>query len=181
MKEQNTSREYLSSHLTKSDQVSSAKKSPAFSFRNVEWTDRDVLWDWWLEPLRRIAVNEENSITYEQHCVWLRKLIKDQKRTMFIGLLDNLRIGLVRFDNISEMEYEITAYLKPAYCGREFLPEFLRESGEHFCRLKALSKFQVVLDQINGEIVRIFLSAGYSVNQSSEESTSGKILLGFTS
>jgi len=135
------------------------------TFRLVEWLDRDVLWDWYCEPLRHIAFGASRSITYERHCAWLRKAMKDQNKLLMIGLLDNLRISVVRFDQVSEAEYEVTVYLKPTYCGREYLPCVLQAAADYLQQLKPVRKLRATLGRENQALVRNFLAAGYVIEQ----------------
>ena len=137
-----------------------------FRFRLVEWPDRDALWDWYCEPLRQIAFGTKCSITYDRHCSWLRKVMKDQDSFLTIGLLDNLRICAVRFDQGSETDHEVSVYLKPNYCGRGYLPEILQESAKYLSEMKPVRKLRATLNRRNPAVVQGFLTAGYSIEQS---------------
>ena len=40
----------------------------------------------------------KSKVLWEDHVVWLNKLLKENKSYLFLGILKNKKIGMVRFD-----------------------------------------------------------------------------------
>ena len=69
---------------------------------------RDIL-NWRNDKITRKMFFNRNIITYEIHKEWFFEILKDINKVMYIGELENYKIGVCRFDfNKSELVSEVS-------------------------------------------------------------------------
>lgn len=61
--------------------------------------------------VRQVSINPE-SLSWDQHQKWLNSALTDRNRELVIGVIDNMQIGVVRFD-IKDERAEVSIYLNP--------------------------------------------------------------------
>ena len=53
----------------------------------------------WRNDSHTISMSlNKNKVLWEDHVVWFNKLLKENKSYLFLGILKNKKIGMVRFD-----------------------------------------------------------------------------------
>lgn len=66
--------------------------------RKANLSDVDLIYKWTNDELVRKQSFSSEEIPYESHCEWFRKKIEDKNSLFFIIGLDNIPVGVVRFD-----------------------------------------------------------------------------------
>lgn len=135
--------------------------------REATLDDRNVLWEWYNEPLRQIAFSKNQHISYDRHRAWFENSMADEKWILCVCVEDTLRIGGVRYDQITDMEYEIHFYLKPAYCGKGYGVRILKVAVDYLRRSRGFKKLFAVVKKQGPASQDIFKKAGFNlVNES---------------
>ena len=98
--------------------------------------DRAALWEWYQEPLRYSFLKTSPHTSKEKHAEWCTRTLSNPEKTqIFIGLIDIIRIGAIRFDRTQGDEFQASFMLRAPYLGKGVAPQFLRE-GISFLRKK---------------------------------------------
>lgn len=129
--------------------------------RPAAWADRDVFWDWYTEPIRHLIFGTQPVATIEAHHASLRELLRDDAVVLFIAMVDNLRVGIGRADCTAAGEYDISLYLKPAYCGRGYMAEFVRAATAYLESSKQARRLSMTASAQYPEVIRMFVESGY--------------------
>ena len=117
------------------------------SIRIATIEDRGALWDWYGEPLHRLAYRRPRLEDPDRHKAWWSGIIANPRVTLCIGLIDIVRIGCVRFDDLGRGIFEVRAYLKPAYCRQNLLPMLLDAAMAFVADLKNADEFRMRLNR----------------------------------
>ena len=57
----------------------------------------------------------KNKVLWKDHIVWFNKLLKENKSYLFLGILKNKKIGMVRFDFYQQKQYVVNINLNPDF------------------------------------------------------------------
>jgi len=96
--------------------------------RELEKADRKALFEWRQDQLLYTDKKAPLAVAYKAHCTWFDHVQNDPNQCLYVGLIDTLRIGVVRFVKRSSRVYEVFVFLKPAYCGKGHLENLLGKS-----------------------------------------------------
>jgi UDP-2,4-diacetamido-2,4,6-trideoxy-beta-L-altropyranose hydrolase len=86
--------------------------------------DSQALYEWRNHPSVRAVSRSTASIPFESHERWFNGVLRDEKRALLIGYLDNRPVGVVRFDMAGDCA-EISIYLVPGLSERGMGVELL--------------------------------------------------------
>ena len=78
----------------------------------------------------------ENKILWKDHVVWFNKLLKENKSYLFLGILKNKKIGMVRFDFYKQKKYFVNINLNPDFRRKKLSSLLLKKSIEHLLSIK---------------------------------------------
>jgi hypothetical protein len=84
--------------------------------------DRNAIYNWFSNNLYKPFVSSNvDCITYDQYCKWFEKTATND--SLYIGLIDNLRFGLVWIYGEDDCNFEVL--IKPSYCGNKIILYFI--------------------------------------------------------
>lgn len=133
------------------------KSGQILTLRDVIFEDAKMLFEWQSAPeTRRFARNKELPL-WEDHCHWLKNILKNPLRRLMIMEENAQPAACLRLDWLEENKAEVSIYLNPSEYGR----------GLGFDALKLLRQLYRTLDFIacvfpeNTASQRLFLKAGY--------------------
>ena len=78
----------------------------------------------------------KNKILWKDHVVWFNKLLKENKSYLFLGILKNKKIGMVRFDFYKQKKYFVNINLNPDFRRKKLSSILLKKSIEHLLSIK---------------------------------------------
>ncbi len=133
--------------------------------RKVILEDCEVIWQWWNDPVTRSMMKNNDPVPWKQHCVWYENLLKDDSRILCMGLLDNLKIGVVRFDTQGVGVYEVSINMNPQVRGKGLGWQVLKKSIEFMTKQRKVVKFFATFKKTNVPSKRTFEKAGFSISE----------------
>jgi UDP-2,4-diacetamido-2,4,6-trideoxy-beta-L-altropyranose hydrolase len=83
--------------------------------RRARLDDARLIHAWRDHPVTRAVSRNAREIPLEDHLRWFEAALKDDQRTILIGVIGNLPVGIVRFDRLAEGSAEVSIYLDPAF------------------------------------------------------------------
>jgi UDP-2,4-diacetamido-2,4,6-trideoxy-beta-L-altropyranose hydrolase len=131
------------------------------SVREITLEDRLALWEWRNDPTGRGLYKPNSAIAYQHHKKWFEHVMRNNDVLVFIGLVETLRIGCVRFDNINNGEYDTSVYLKPYYCGKEIGVSFLQGAIMLLKERAGVRKITARIKVVNPASAHLFEAVGF--------------------
>jgi RimJ/RimL family protein N-acetyltransferase len=114
-------------------------------------------------PMARAASRSREEIPYEQHQRWFAEAMLDPKKYLYIALDQDVKVGSLRFDEVTEGKAEVNISLNPEIYGKSYGAEVIREGSLKF--LEDSSQTRIVRAEIFSDSIasiRAFEKAGYA-------------------
>jgi UDP-2,4-diacetamido-2,4,6-trideoxy-beta-L-altropyranose hydrolase len=142
--------------------VSLAMAGSALQVRVATVADAQLMHEWRNDPATRAVSIDSNPIALESHLRWLQATLADARRTLLIGTVGNIAVGVIRFDELADST-EVSLYLDPGLNGFG-LGRSLLLAGESFeVRRRAQAvEFIATIKEQNRASIHMFESAGYA-------------------
>jgi hypothetical protein len=92
------------------------------------------VWNWWNDPVTRKMMAKKEFVPLEEHVAWFNKLLTDPDRLMCIGLINDIKIGVVRFDLRDDVKkkWEVSINLNPQFRGCKLAAKLLTQCTDFF-------------------------------------------------
>ena len=135
----------------------------SFKVRSVTLKDAELLFNWANDPITRQNSFNSHTIKWDDHVSWLENKIDDTNSLLFLILLDDEPIGIVRLERGLETVIGIT--VSPFQRGKGYGSEILKSACEVFWR----NKTDIIFAYIKKENVssqRVFKKAGFVFSKS---------------
>jgi len=75
--------------------------------------DAPQLHSWRNHPTVRAVSATHDTIAFDAHEAWMRAVLADPSRWLFVGLVGQLPVGSIRFDRLASGHLEVSLYLDP--------------------------------------------------------------------
>lgn len=145
--------------------VSALNATRSVRIRKAETSDSETLFAWRNAAIVRESSLDASPISPERHHEWFQATLKNPDRHLLVGELDNLPIGVVRYDiDRSRREAEISIYLAPRQLGKG-LGASLLASGEAWLsnRESNVSCLKALVKPENEASIKLFLNALFEI------------------
>jgi UDP-2,4-diacetamido-2,4,6-trideoxy-beta-L-altropyranose hydrolase len=136
--------------------------------RCADEADSKLIWNWRNDPVSRSNFRNQNLISWEAHKEWFRSALDDPSRILFCGEIDGIPIGIVRFEPIGELEYEVSINLAPERRGMGLGHRLLAVACEKIERESGEVSFRAAIRRGNIASQRIFQQCGFSEEPTDE-------------
>lgn len=125
--------------------------------------DQNQLREWRNHPVVRNVSRHSEIITPERHEEWLRSVLDDPNRSLWIGQIGTTPIGCVRFDRIDKTAAEVSIHLDAALLGEGLGPRLLATAEAQY-RLTLKEPVDLVAEVLadNHASDRLFATSGYT-------------------
>ena len=130
-----------------------------------------AIWEWRNDPTTRSMSRSKDLVSWEDHSSWYQKTIANPNRIIYVGITEQLPIGVVRFDSINNLEdsFEISININPAERGKELGLEVLKNSLHKLKQERPLVKRIIAeVRKENPASNRLFVSCNFIPQQTSE-------------
>ena len=130
-----------------------------------------AIWEWRNDPVTRSMSRSKDLVSWEDHSSWYQKTLANPKRIMYVGIIEQLPIGFVRFDSINNIEdsFEISININPAERGKGLGLEVLKNSLHKLKQERPLVKRIIAeVKKENPASNRLFVSCNFIPQQTSE-------------
>lgn len=122
--------------------------------------DAEALLAWRNDPLTRRMSRSEDEVAVETHRTWLRSLLSDPRRHLFVASCDGADVGQVRLDAPTRGAAEVSLTVAPAHRGRGLAAAMLR-AIEQQARDLGLARLVASIRPENEASLRAFKAAGW--------------------
>jgi RimJ/RimL family protein N-acetyltransferase len=127
-------------------------------------TDAALLLSWRNEPLVRKHSRDQTIIAEDVHSKWLENRISSLHLAPFyIVHLGTLPLGYVRFDPVTENEYDISYLVDPTFRGKGFGSKILLEGIKEFRLTFPNSILNAWVSNVNLASQKAFESLGFDL------------------
>jgi UDP-2,4-diacetamido-2,4,6-trideoxy-beta-L-altropyranose hydrolase len=124
--------------------------------------DGDLIHRWRNHPHTRGVSHSGEEIPVETHLRWMAQVIDDPRTDLFIGMIGERAVGVIRLDDDEEeRSTEVSLFLDPAFYGLG-LGGFLLSAGEAACTRQEPG-WRLVCTVLSSNLAsrRLFVAAGY--------------------
>jgi RimJ/RimL family protein N-acetyltransferase len=124
--------------------------------------DARMIYEWRTSPEVMGASRNSASFPFEDHCVWLERVLADPQSLLLVGLDGSREAGVVRFD-IDGHRAEVSIFLAPGTMGAG-LGRALLTAGEAKLRLEhpQVTNVDAWVNADNLRSFQLFQHLGYS-------------------
>jgi RimJ/RimL family protein N-acetyltransferase len=116
---------------------------------------------WRNDELARVMSRQTGMISQADHLAWFGVALKRTDIIMLVGELSDSAVGVVRFDQLAPLEWEVSTTLAPEARGRKLSPALLRMAIEDFFRNHPSCALIAEVKGINEASLRLFKSLGF--------------------
>jgi UDP-2,4-diacetamido-2,4,6-trideoxy-beta-L-altropyranose hydrolase len=130
--------------------------------RRATSADARMIYEWRTSPEVTGASRNPTSFSFEDHCDWLERVLRDPQRLLLIGMHNGHDAGVVRFD-IDGYRAEVSIFLAPGTMGTG-LGRALLTAGEARLRLEhpLVNQIDAWVNADNPRSFKLFQYLGYS-------------------
>jgi UDP-2,4-diacetamido-2,4,6-trideoxy-beta-L-altropyranose hydrolase len=134
----------------------------ALTVRTATLLDGERMHGWRNHPATRATAHDTAEIALEDHMAWLRNTLDNPLRTLLVGSIGPVDVGVVRFDQGKNNEVEVSIYLDPAFTGLG-LGAHLLGAGEAQLRSRGIQTGVLTASVLAGNTAsgQLFANAGY--------------------
>ncbi len=145
--------------------VTALQREPALqiNIRAATMDDAQIMFDWRNHPLVRSVSRDTDEIAFEDHEQWLAASMTRNDRTILLGeTRAGAPIGVVRFDQLAQGEFEVSIYIDPARAGQGIGGRLLDLAERHFAQIFD-SPIDILAVTMPGNTAseRLFIKGGY--------------------
>jgi RimJ/RimL family protein N-acetyltransferase len=130
------------------------------SLRQAQLEDAPVLLQWRNDDEVRAASFNQSLVAPDEHTAWLRRLIRDPDRSLFVVLEDGEAVGEVRLDHRGGGIAEVSIVLAPEARGRRLGPVVLDHAAAEAARQEQ-DELRARVRPENSRSLRAFEAAGF--------------------
>lgn len=132
---------------------------PALRVRAATFDDARLMHHWRNHPATRAVSRNADEIAWPAHAAWLERTLVDPARTLLVGGIGSIDVGVIRFDRQASGDVQVSLYLDPAL-HRLGLGSALLRAGEAHVAGRGARFVATVVDR-NAGSQRLFAAAGY--------------------
>lgn len=130
--------------------------------RLAEPGDRRIIWEWWNDPLTRQMMKKNAHVPWEEHCQWYDAVLQDPNRLLFVGLVGEDKLGVIRFTLQFDRIYEVSINLSPAFRGKGYASPFLSAAIQELCNLRGPVRLVAGCKKVNLPSQKTFSRSGFT-------------------
>lgn len=123
--------------------------------------DRIAFWEWRNDGITKKVFNVNGAPYKDRHNVWLERKMQDKGQMLCVGSVSAVRIGCVWFGQHADLEYEVSIYIRPPYCGKGYAAPMLKESISYLGNNRNVKKLFADVRKINASSGRIYEETGF--------------------
>jgi UDP-2,4-diacetamido-2,4,6-trideoxy-beta-L-altropyranose hydrolase len=129
-------------------------------------SDSRLIWSWRNDPVTRSNFRNQGPISWEVHQAWFRSAQADPNIIIFVGQIDGVPIGIIRFDlTVDRSAYELSINLAPEYRSKGLGARLLAASCEKIETGGSTVPLQATVRVENVASQRIFRQCGFYEGQ----------------
>ena len=129
--------------------------------RIADLSDLQDIFEWRNDSYGRSMFLSAKVVSLNEHIDWYQRSLENPNRRIYIGSINELKVGVVRFDFDENTEKsEVSINLNPIFRGRGFGFALLSKSISVYKQSKG-SPLIAIVKKGNGSSLRIFTKCGF--------------------
>ncbi|MBE3024361.1 GNAT family N-acetyltransferase [Janthinobacterium sp. GW458P] len=129
--------------------------------KDADINDSLDVFTWRNDPVSCQMFISNNVVTLEEHKKWFESSLTNQLRKIYIGIVNEGKVGICRFDTDKKMSgAEVSINLNPSMRGKNLAYDFLANSIEKY-RTSNTIKLTATIKKENKASLRIFERYGF--------------------
>ena len=129
--------------------------------RPATTSDSRSVFEWRNDPVSRANSHTGHVLGWDEHDEWFSRSLVDPDRVIFMGVVDDEPIGVVRFDRCGTQEFEISINLAPGRRGRGLGAKLLSSACSAFTINEPKACLAAQLKVANLPSRRVFEACGF--------------------
>ena len=126
--------------------------------------DSESIFKWRNDNHSREMFFESEILSFQEHSIWFNKSLSDKKRKLYIGTVENQKIGICRFDLNEEMSSsEVSINMNPEMRSLGFGKRFLFHCIEDYSKVNDHELFAKIKLK-NKTSIKVFNYVGFDQN-----------------
>lgn len=123
-----------------------------------------MIWEWRNDALTRSMFRASEPVPWVDHEKWFKESLCNQSRFLYVGLCNNVPVGVVRFDLIADLscEFEVSINVAPDARGAGVGRRLMLDGIDALCQ--DASCLRVVIAEVkegNAASNALFISTGF--------------------
>lgn len=136
--------------------------------RTADHSDLQDLFEWRNDSFSRSMFTSSEAVSLNEHIDWYKRSLKNPNRRIYIGLVNDLKVGVVRFDfNEDTEQSEVSINLNPQLRGQRFGFSLLSKSISVYKQSKDTTLIATIKKE-NEASFKIFTKCGF-LNKSEDD------------
>ena len=135
--------------------------SADITIRRADLTDMSDIWEWRNDELTRQMFRDGSEVFPDDNEKWFRCAMKDDRRNIFISLVGDDKICMVRFDEFEPSSYDVSINMNPNWRGRRLSGQVLADSIKFLRTFKTVELITAEVKNINLASKKIFIANGF--------------------
>ena len=111
--------------------------------------------------VRNRYFNSINQVQFNKHLVWFKKKLISKKTEIYLGKVNNIKFGYVRFEEIKKKVFEISLGNLPIYYNKGLGTILLKKSLIKFGKKYKAKKVISTVKKFNIRSQKVFLKNGF--------------------
>ena len=129
--------------------------------RTADLSDLQDVYDWRNDSFSRSMFLSSEAVSLNKHIDWYQRSLKNPHRRLYIGSINDLKVGIVRFDfNKNAEQSEVSINLNPQLRGKGFGFTLLSKSISTY-ELSNDATLIATIKKENDASLRIFSKCGF--------------------
>jgi spore coat polysaccharide biosynthesis predicted glycosyltransferase SpsG/RimJ/RimL family protein N-acetyltransferase len=135
--------------------------APAVTVRPATLDDAGALLEWRNDPVTLAVSRQHDPVRPADHLAWLSASLSRSDRLLLVGSSGGTEIGTVRWDRVSDGEWEVSITVARDARGRGVAGPLLRAGEEWLSGAVDVAACLAVVHRDNQRSRRLFVSSGY--------------------
>jgi L-amino acid N-acyltransferase YncA len=157
--------------MTKHTHTHTHTQEPCHSVTIQRATNNDSrnIWEWRNDEVTKQMSITTDSVSWEAHSNWYEKSLANANRYLYVGYLNNEKIGMCRFDiDESTNSAEVSINLNPQYRNKKLSNQLLAEAIKIFLQERNIS-LTATIKKINSSSTKCFNKVGFVFEREDDE------------
>jgi len=133
----------------------------SLSLRRATMNDVDILFSWANEMETRKNSFHTAYISRSEHIEWLENKLQSNKDLLFMGEIDSIPIGQIRYEKSTNLESVIGIFIAPRYRGMGMAAKLLLETVTVAANELDVCRHRAVVHEANYSSAHLFECAGF--------------------
>lgn len=137
--------------------------------RKANFEDSKIIYEWRNDKISRKMSISNDKILYEKHVEWLKEILSNASKYLYIGEINNDPIGVCRFElNLDKKIFEVSINISPYKRGKG-LGKILLKAAIYYFKKKNQGDLIAKVKLSNEASKKIFKNAGFIIHKKKKQ------------